>query len=54
MGLENTFELVSETAGVVQVCVVVHLPSVHCPIQFSFAVRVSTISQTAGNNAMAL
>ena len=48
VGLERTFDQVSEGVGVVEVCVIVDSPSVECPIQFSFDVRLSTTNGTAG------
>ena len=48
VGLERTIDQVSEDVGVVEVCVIVNSPSVECPIQFSFDVRLSTNNGTAG------
>ena len=43
VGLERTFYQVPEDVGVVEVCAVVYSPNITCPIEFSFAVGLSTI-----------
>ena len=48
MGLEETFYKVSETDGVVVVCVVVYEPDISCPIEFPFDVRLFTTDGSAG------
>ena len=48
VGLEKTVYVVSETVGMVEVCVVVHQPNTEpCPISFPFEVVLSTINGTA-------
>ena len=42
VGLERTFYQVLEDVGVVEVCAVVSSPNITCPIEFSFAVGLST------------
>ena len=48
VGLEKTFYQVSETDGVVVVCVVIYEPDISCPIEFPFDVMLSTIDGNAG------
>ena len=48
MGLEPTFYQVSEDVGVVEVCAVVYSPTVGCPIEFLFEIRISTSDNTSG------
>ena len=48
VGLEQTFYYISEDGGAVEVCVVVHLPDIDCPIQFPFIVLLSTRDFSAG------
>ena len=49
VGLEQTFYNVSESVGVVEVCVVVYEPAgTNCPINFPFEVLLSTEDGTAG------
>ena len=48
VGLEKTFYQVSETDGVVVVCVVIYEPDISCPIEFPFDVMLSTIDGSAG------
>ena len=48
MGLEETFYQVSETDGVVVVCVVVYEPNISCPIKFPFDVNLFTTDGSAG------
>ena len=48
VGLEETFYEVSETDGVVVVCVVIYEPDIICPIEFSFHVSLSTTVGSAG------
>ena len=48
VGLEQTFYSTSEDRGSVEVCVVVHLPDIDCPIQFPFTVLLSTTDFSAG------
>ena len=47
VGLERTFYMVMETAGMVEVCAVVYEPSIPCPISFPFNVLLSSIDDTA-------
>ena len=47
MGLDRTLYQVTE-GDVVEVCATVRSPSIFCPIQFSFDVRLSTVDMTAG------
>ena len=48
MGLEKTFYNVSEDVGVVEVCAIVYMPTITCPIAFSFDVSLSTDDVSAG------
>ena len=48
VGLEETFYRVSETDGVVEVCVVVYEPNISCPIEFPFDIMLSTTEGSAG------
>ena len=48
VGLEETFYQVSETDGVVEVCVVIYEPDIVCPIEFPFDVSLSTFDESAG------
>ncbi|CAI8015468.1 hypothetical protein GBAR_LOCUS9583, partial [Geodia barretti] len=47
VGLEMTVYSVSEGDGNVEVCAVVHSPNIDCPIEFSFAVNLTTKDGTA-------
>ena len=47
MGLEMTVYSVSEADGNVEVCAVVRSPNIDCPIEFSFAVNLTTKDGTA-------
>ena len=48
VGLERTFNQVSEDVGVVEVCAVVYSPEIACPIAFPFDVRLRTLDGSAG------
>ena len=48
MGLEQTFYQVSESVGVVEVCVVVLEPSTVCPISFPFDFNFTSDDGSAG------
>ena len=48
VGLEETFYQVSETDGVVMVCVVIYEPDIDCPIKFPFDVNLFTTDGSAG------
>ena len=48
MGLEKTFYNVTEDVGVVEVCAIVYSPTIDCPINFTFAVRLSARDGSAG------
>ena len=48
VGLERTFYNVPEDVGVVEVCVIVYVPSGSCPIAFPFDVSFSTNDGSAG------
>ena len=47
MGLERTFNTVTEGVGVWELCVVVYEPDIVCPIEFPFNVSLSTADGTA-------
>ena len=49
VGLNQTFYSVGESAGVVQICAVVFEPSIDCPIEFDFDVRLETSDGSAGS-----
>ena len=49
VGLEQTFYSISEDGGSVEICVVVHMPHIDCPIKFPFTVLLSTEDVSAGN-----
>ena len=49
VGLEQTFYSISEHGRAVEVCVVVHMPDIDCPIKFPFTVLLSTTDFSAGN-----
>ena len=42
VGLEQTFYSTPEDGGSVEVCVVVYMPDIDCPIKFSFNFSLST------------
>ena len=48
VGLEETFYSTPEDGGAVEVCVVVHLPDIDCPIKFPFTVLLFTRDFSAG------
>ena len=48
MGLEKTFYNVTEDVGVVEVCAIVYMPTIDCPINFAFDVSLSTDNGSAG------
>ena len=48
VGLEETFYQISETDGVVVVCVVIYEPDIICLIEFPFDVSLSTTVGFAG------
>ena len=48
VGLEQAFYSTPEDGGAVEVCVVVHLPNIDCPIKFPFTVLLSTREFSAG------
>ena len=48
VGLEQIFYNVAENIGFVDLCAVVYEPVIDCPIEFPFAVQLSTIDNTAG------
>ena len=48
VGLEQTFFRVTESVGVVELCVTVSFPTIDCPITFPFDVILSTDEGTAG------
>ena len=48
VGLEQTFYSTPEDGGAVEVCVVVHLPNIDCPIKFPFTVLLFTRDFSAG------
>ena len=50
VGLEVTFYQVSEDVGVVEVCSLVYSPTIDCPIEFPFDVRLSTRDGSAGKH----
>ena len=50
VGLERTFYQVSEDVGVVEVCAIVYSPTIDCPIEFPFDVRLSTRDGSAGKH----
>ena len=47
-GVEQTHYTVSEGVGYVELCAVVIEPTIVCPINFSFNVRLQTANGTAG------
>ena len=48
VGLEQTFYSTSEDGGSVEVCVVVYMPDIDCPIKFPFTVLLFTRDFSAG------
>ena len=50
VGLEKTFYSVTEDVGVVEVCAIVYIPTIDCPIEFPFDVRLSTRDGSAGKH----
>ena len=48
IGLEQTFYNVSESEGLVELCVIVRSPFIECPITLSFSVILSTTDGSAG------
>ena len=48
VGLEQVFYNVAENIGFVELCAVVYEPVIDCPIEFPFAVQLSTTNNTAG------
>ena len=48
IGLEQTFFTVSEDIGVAEICAVVFLPDITCPVEFPFEILLQTASRTAG------
>ena len=48
VGLEQTFYSTREDGGAVEVCVVVYIPDIDCPIKFPFTVLLSTRDFSAG------
>ena len=48
VGLEETFYSTPEDGGAVEVCVVVYMPDIDCPICFPFNVSLSTRDFSAG------
>ena len=49
VGLEKAYYPVSEeTIGNLEICVSVSSPSVECPIEFPFAVKLTAVDGTAG------
>ena len=48
MGLERTSNTVTEDAGLVEVCAIVYVPILPCPIEYDFEVRLSTEDDSAG------
>ena len=51
VGLEQAIYAVSEGVGYVELCAVVIEPTIVCPINFSFNVRLQTADVTAGKNS---
>ena len=49
VGLEQTFYSTPEDGGSVEVCAIVHVPHINCPIKFPFTVLLSTEDFSAGN-----
>ena len=47
-GVDPTFGEVMETDGFVEICVVVIVPTITCPIEFDFTVSLSTCDGSAG------
>ena len=48
VGLEQTFFLVMQGVGFVELCVNISFPEITCPIEFPFDVSLSTADGTAG------
>ena len=48
VGLEQTFYSTSEDDGAAEVCIVVYIPDIDCPIKFPFTVLLSTREFSAG------
>ena len=48
MGLERIFYSVSENEGVAEVCAVIYSPTIDCPTEFSFDVRLTTNDSSDG------
>ena len=42
VGLEQTFYSTSDDGGAVEVCIVVYMPDINCPIKFPFNISLST------------
>ena len=49
VGLEQTLYSTREDGGSVEVCAIVHMPHIDCPIKFRFNVLLSTEDFSAGN-----
>ena len=49
VGMEHTFYTVLESDVTVEVCAVVYEPITDCPVEFSFDLRLYTVSGSAGN-----
>ena len=49
VGLGQTFYSTPEDGGSVEVCAIVHIPDIDCPIKFHFTVLLSTEEISAGN-----
>ena len=48
VSLESVFQEIGEDQGVVEVCVIVSLPDIECPVQFPFTITLSTSDVSAG------
>ena len=48
VGLDKTLYSVGEDVELVEVCVVVHTPTISCPIQFPFNVSLNVFTGNAG------
>ena len=48
VSLESVYQEIGEDQGVVEVCVIVSLPDIECPVQFPFTVTLSTSDVSAG------
>ena len=50
VGLEKTFYSITEDVGVIEACVIVYSPTIDCPIEFPFDVRLLTRDGSAGKH----